>query len=322
MPFATPVLLLLLALTPGKTWFAPDQPLKVNIDQKQPVTLVLTDFVGRTVDPLASAEPATHVQPGAQVDLKNVFPPLNVGCYLLYAVPEGKAFPAFVGTPLVISVRGDKRPGAPTEPVIFKITPLQYIQVDSDAGAMSLAMYYDTAPHTVEVFLNLAAGGYFDGLVFHRIVPDFVIQAGDPLGRDAARAGTGGPGFQIDAEFSDRPHLPGVLSMARQGDPIERQGAMPRSDAANSAGSQFFICLDYAKTKQLDGRYTAFGRVIDGMDAVKKIGQSKIADPANGRPATLTTIKSMKVVDVTPENNPYAKLFSTEAGSATTQPIE
>src|SRR5262249_28083892 len=102
----------------------------------------------------------------------------------------------------------------------------------------------------------------------------------------------------------------GVMSMARQIDPIEKQGAMPRAEAANSAGSQFFICLDYENTKQLDRRYTAFGRVVDGLDAVHAIGNAPVGSPTGDAPQTPVTIKSIKVYPVTADKNPYGEMMS------------
>jgi len=177
----------------------------------------------------------------------------------------------------------------------------------TDAGEMTMAFYYDFAPNTIGNWLRLAEEGYFDGQVFHRIIPGFVLQAGDPLSTDPARAGTGGPGFMIDAEFNDRPHQKGVLSMARQGDPLERQGMLPRPEAANSASSQFFICLDYERTKALDGKYTVFGRVINGNDVIDKLAASPTGEA--DRPTKPPVIEKVSVKTVTPGNNPYDKLF-------------
>lgn len=312
------ILALSTTLTPAKTWFAPDRPALVHVKTETPATLVMTDFVGRSIDPQGDAKIAAE----KDVDLRALFPAMQVGTYLLYEVPEGKIYPEFVGTPLVVSIRGDKRPGAPQGPMVVKIEPLKYVVMDTEAGPLTMAFYYDVAPNTVTSFLGLIEGGYFDDTVFHRVVPGFVIQGGDPLGRIPDRAGGGNPGFNVSAEFNDRPHIPGVLSMARQGDPIEQQGAMPRSDAANSAGSQFFICLDYKRTQQLDGRYTAFGRVTDGMDAVNKIGSAKVADPQTGRPETPQVVKSAKIYDVEPGKNPYARLFATENSAPATRPAQ
>ena len=124
-------------------------------------------------------------------------------------------------------------------------------------SAMSFELYPDVAPKSVANFVKLAESGFYDGLTFHRIVPGFVIQGGDPLGN-----GTGGPGWHIPGEFAangfknDLQYVRGVLSWARAQDP-------------NSAGSQFFIMVDDAP--YLDGNYAAFGRLTDGLDVVDQI---------------------------------------------------
>jgi peptidyl-prolyl cis-trans isomerase B (cyclophilin B) len=118
-------------------------------------------------------------------------------------------------------------------------------------GTIHLELYPEVAPQHVASFLDLMAKGFYNGLTFHRVVEDFVVQGGCPLG-----TGTGGPGYRVKAEFSDRPHLTGTLSMARSADP-------------DSGGSQFYICLE--PQPGLDGKYTVFGQVTDGMDLVAKI---------------------------------------------------
>ena len=118
-------------------------------------------------------------------------------------------------------------------------------------GTITLDLYSDVAPNTVANFEKLANSGFYNGLVFHRVVPGFVIQGGDPNGD-----GTGGPGYKIKAEFSERKHLTGTLAMARAADP-------------NSAGSQFYICLE--PQPGLDRQYTVFGQVTAGMDLVKNV---------------------------------------------------
>ena len=243
------------------------------------------------------------VQPKQSSDLRTLYPAMKVGTYLLYAVEPGGEPADFVGTPYVIGVRGDARPGVPVQPMVIKVEPLRYAVIETEHGNMTAAFYYEAAPNTVDNFVTLAEGGFFDGLSFHRIVPGFVIQGGDP-----ANDTTGGPGYAIDAEFNDRPHLAGVLSMAREGDPIERQGAMPRSEAANSAGSQFFIALDYKTTRRLDGRYTVFGRVTEGMDVLERIGSAEIANPATGQPRQPQLIRRVHVENVTADQNPYVRL--------------
>ncbi|MGH7213612.1 MAG: peptidylprolyl isomerase [Tepidisphaeraceae bacterium] len=301
MHAASSIVVFFSILFPTKAWFSPNHPLTVDIRPQGDVTLVLTDFAGKAIESQAGA---AEISGEKTVDLKQVFPPSTApGTYVLYAVPKGKQLPEFVGTPLVVSVREDKRRGAPTGTMVTKVEPLRYAVINTEHGPLTCVFYYDVAPHTSDNFLTLAEGGYFDGLTFHRIVPGFVIQGGDPRGD-----GTGGPGYQIDAEFSDRQHLEGVLSMARGGDPNEMSGMMPRPEFANSAGSQFFVCLDYANTQQLDRKYTAFGKVVDGMDAVKKIAATPIADPRNGKPQTPQVIKSVEVKAVTARENPYTKL--------------
>ena len=130
-------------------------------------------------------------------------------------------------------------------------------------GDIEVELYSDSAPKTVENFKALTKKGFYDGLIFHRIVPGFVIQGGDPYTRDTTnrrRWGTGGPGWNIKAEFNKNTHARGVLSMARSQDP-------------DSAGSQFFIVLK--DSNFLDGQYTIFGKVKSGMDAVDKIATLK-----------------------------------------------
>jgi cyclophilin family peptidyl-prolyl cis-trans isomerase len=130
-------------------------------------------------------------------------------------------------------------------------------------GDIEVELYSDSAPKTVENFKALTKKGFYDGLIFHRIVPGFVIQGGDPYTRDTTnrrRWGTGGPGWNIKAEFNKNTHARGVLSMARSQDP-------------DSAGSQFFIVLK--DSNFLDGQYTIFGKVKSGMDAVDKIASLK-----------------------------------------------
>jgi peptidyl-prolyl cis-trans isomerase B (cyclophilin B) len=131
--------------------------------------------------------------------------------------------------------------------------------IETKYGKMVAEFYSKDAPNTVANFQKLAAQGFYDGTAFHRIVKGFMIQGGDPLSKtpDNPDVGTGGPGYQIKAEFNTNQHVLGVLSMARSQDP-------------DSAGSQFFICLGDARF--LDGQYTAFGKLIAGVDVLKKIG--------------------------------------------------
>src|SRR3989442_3248065 len=129
--------------------------------------------------------------------------------------------------------------------------------IKTAAGEMVVEFWPDLAPQTVENFKKLARQGFYDGTAFHRIVKGFMIQGGDPLTKDAkleSRWGTGGPGYQIKAEFNNQSHVRGVISMARSQHP-------------DSAGSQFFICLRDARF--LDRQYTAFGQLIRGDEVLR-----------------------------------------------------
>lgn len=130
--------------------------------------------------------------------------------------------------------------------------------IETRLGRIVLEFYPEAAPNHVENFQKLAKEGFYDGCTFHRVIPGFVIQGGDPNSKDDDRSndGSGGPGYTIRAEFNDHKHLRGTLSMARGPDP-------------NSAGSQFFICI--APLPSLDHNYTVFGTVIQGMDVVDQI---------------------------------------------------
>jgi len=307
----TTALLLFSVLVPSKGWFAPDQPWNVTV--KPPaggaVRLVLTDFTGTAVDAEASQD--RDLDRETVVDVKRVFPSMDAaGTYILYAVAKGQVgVKTFEGTPLVVTVRDDRRRGAPGGTMVVKIEPLQYAIVSTDAGDMTVAFYYANAPHTIANFISLAREGFYNGLTFHRIEPDFLIQGGDPRGD-----GTGGPGYNIDAEFSDVKHKKGVLSMGRNVDPNESPNNPPRPEYANSAGSQFFICLDYTNTAQLDGVYTAFGRVVgvEGLKVLDALAATPVADKKTGKPAKPPVIKKIEVFPVKSRENPYPLLLQPE----------
>lgn len=154
-------------------------------------------------------------------------------------------------------------------------------KIQTKHGDIEIEFFADVAPKHVENFKKLASSGFYDGSLFHRIVPGFVIQGGDPLTKNASnkgRWGTGGPGWNVKAEFNKKPHTRGVLSMARSMDP-------------NSAGSQFFIVLK--DSNFLDGQYTVFGKVKSGMDVVDKIAALK--RDANDAPTDPEEAKMIKV---------------------------
>jgi cyclophilin family peptidyl-prolyl cis-trans isomerase len=130
------------------------------------------------------------------------------------------------------------------------MAPVAVIVMDK-GGEIRIELFPEDAPKTVESFVALAKKGFYDGLTFHRVVPGFVAQGGDPRGD-----GTGGPGYTLKAEFNRRKHLRGTVAMARSQHP-------------DSAGSQFYIC--FAPQPQLDGQYTIFGQVVQGMDVVDRL---------------------------------------------------
>ena len=293
--------LMLAGLVPTRGWFAPEQPLTIQVKAEGEQALVLTDFGGRALESKGSA----IVSGEKTVDLRDLYVQLGTpGTYVLYLAKKEGDPTGFTGTPLVIGVREDRRRGAPTGPLTVRVEPLRYAVMETAHGPVTLAFYYDVAPNTVATFQSLASEGFYDGLTFHRIVPGFIVQGGDPRGD-----GNGGPGFMVDAEFSQRPHEPGTLSMARNTDPGEGPGVMPRPEFANSAGSQFFISLDYQNTKQLDGKYTVFGRVADGMEAVKKIAQAAPAEDKSERPKEPQVIRKIEVRPVVPGENPYEQVL-------------
>jgi peptidyl-prolyl cis-trans isomerase B (cyclophilin B) len=159
--------------------------------------------------------------------------------------------------------------------------------IKTSEGEMVAEFWPEVAPNTVENFKKLARSGFYDGTAFHRIVKGFMIQGGDPLTKDPAkesRYGTGDPGYKIKAEFNDRSHERGVLSMARSSDP-------------DSAGSQFFICL--ATVSRLDHQYTTFGKIIKGDDVLGKISDTEVTASDSGersKPTKRVTVESIKIV--------------------------
>ena len=158
--------------------------------------------------------------------------------------------------------------------------------INTTEGEMVLEFWPDVAPGHVENFKKLARQGFYDGTCFHRVIKGFMIQGGDPLTKDDAKQsqwGTGGPGYQIKAEFNAKPHVRGVLSMARSTNP-------------DSAGSQFFIC--HGNAGFLDRQYTAFGKLIKGDDVLEKIATAP-THPGD-RPVKKVSLTSVKIVPADP----------------------
>ena len=139
-----------------------------------------------------------------------------------------------------------------------------HIKITTKYGDMVLELYPDSAPNTVANFKALVGKGFYDGLTFHRVIPGFMAQGGDPEG-----TGMGGPGYQVKAEFNDRHHVRGTLAMARSQDP-------------DSAGSQFYIC--YAPQPHLDGQYTIFGQLTEGFEVLDQIKQGDVMEKVSVLP--------------------------------------
>jgi cyclophilin family peptidyl-prolyl cis-trans isomerase len=169
---------------------------------------------------------------------------------------------------LIPSVVWAQEAGNPSVPPAPPGSPVIVIQ--TTYGPVTIETFPDAAPKTVARITELIRQGFYDGLTFHRVVPGFVVQGGDPTG-----TGRGGSGQKIPAEFNDHKHVPGTVAMARTDDP-------------NSADSQFYISL--ARSPHLDGKYTVFGQVIDGMDAVRRIRVGdkmlRVTVQEGARPAT------------------------------------
>jgi peptidyl-prolyl cis-trans isomerase B (cyclophilin B) len=146
-------------------------------------------------------------------------------------------------------------------------------RMETTEGPIVIELYPKQAPHHVNSFVFLAKEGFYNGVIFHRVIPGFMIQGGDPTG-----TGTGGPGYNLKAEFNETKHTRGVLSAAR-------------SQSPDSAGSQFFLM--HGDSPHLDGQYTAYGKAVEGLDVIDKIVNAPTG--ANDRPRNPASIKGIKI---------------------------
>jgi peptidyl-prolyl cis-trans isomerase B (cyclophilin B) len=163
-------------------------------------------------------------------------------------------------------------------------TPSEQAVIKTSYGEMTIAFWPDVAPKTVENFKKLARSGFYDGTAFHRVIKGFMIQGGCPNTKAGERGapGTGGPGYQIKAEFNAKAHVRGVISMARSTNP-------------DSAGSQFFIC--HGDARFLDRQYTAFGELVAGEDVLEKIANAPTGGGGEkSTPVERLGIESIKIV--------------------------
>lgn len=170
-------------------------------------------------------------------------------------------------------------------PVVTHMELAEYAVITTDKGVIKAKFSYEAAPHTIDNFISLARQDFYDGSAFHRIISGFMIQGGDALA-NTPEAGMGGPGYDIMHEFSEKKHERGTLSMARSSSP-------------DSAGSQFFIM--HGKTESLDGKYSAFGDVFDGMNVVDALAKTPVSDGNGTVSGPKPKIESIRILPATAE---------------------
>lgn len=214
------------------------------------VVLAIGFLVGRPNTPQTAADATPAPAPvDAAAAITDIVP----------AAPEAEAMPDAAG-----GSGSGKYPDGPVDQQLDPATTAYFATIETKYGPIVVELWPDAAPQHINSFVFLAREGYFDGLLWHRVVPDFVVQGGDPTGK-----GSGGPGYTIPGEFNTDnpiPHRAGSLAMARTDDP-------------DSAGSQFYIVTaDGPSATNLDGQYTNFGHVISGMGAVLSITQGDTMD--------------------------------------------
>jgi len=285
-------------LAPERTYYGTNRPFPIVVTSpgtENPLSIKLMDPAN------AVLETKEAVAPG-KVDLSSLFPSLwetQGQRGVLYAqlfegdTPVGPAVviqpmlaPAYASMPDRRAGRPDGKPEWAPSAGIFS-GYRAYIDKDilmaTSEGDITFRMRPDEAPNTVWNFLSLGDGGFYTDIAFHRVMPQFVIQAGDPRGE-----GTGGPGYFLDLEDSKLLHDFGVLSMARSSDP-------------NSNGSQVFICLSRERTQGLDTRYTGFGQAITGADVIMKIANTPLTSERRSEtPVNPPLIHTATLVDAAP----------------------
>lgn len=290
-------------LSPQRLYYGVDRP--VPIDVNMPAGTEGDARIDLLEPETANVLASTAVVAGT-ADLASLFDLWNKDSHsLAYAqlvVGEKKIGPALVVQPLLNpSIAVIENPNDPRAAPVFPRTPQTFsgfrIYVDkhvvmhTSMGDIKVRMRPDQAPNTCWNFMHLVEGGFYNEILFHRVLGDFVIQAGDPTGM-----GSGGPGYNFDLEDSKLPHDFGVLSTARSGDP-------------NSNGSQIFICLTRERTAALDGRYTSYGQTVSGFETIRQIGTV----PLRGdRPVDPPVWHSAALVDAPP----YGEGFTTATPAA------
>jgi peptidyl-prolyl cis-trans isomerase B (cyclophilin B) len=310
-------------LTPVRTLCRPDAPIELEVRAPAthgPLVLHVLDRAGTSLDELAVTPGMVDLSPLVTVleradrarwlQLRESGQPVGAPVWFvpLRAAPPVRtvrSIRASTQQPYLRVVGWGDRAYDPTDaetaaamptwtapdPIVtsgFRLEPAVDVILHTDAGPLRVALVPDAAPATVENFLRLAREGFFDGTIFHRVVPldrdgrPFVVQGGDPTG-----TGDGGPGWNLALEPSDLPHDRGVLGMARGDDP-------------HSAGSQFYVSLSREGTARLDGQYCTFAVLADGWDTLDAIAAGTIGDATTGRPAVPVRIERVEIVPAPP----------------------
>ena len=277
-------------LTPDKTYYGINRPMAMSVaipDGMDAEGATVALLAANTAQVLDTADVAA-----GRVDLAALFPELwtrteRPVVYAQLMVGDQKVGPAVVLAAMLNPRLALADPsGIRWRPMGDTYAGLrayvdQDIMIETSAGNIRVRMRPDQAPNTCAEIMTLVEGGFYEDIIFHRIIPDFVIQVGDPTG-----TGTGGPGTYFDLEQSALPHDFGVLSMARTGEP-------------NSNGSQLFLCLTRQRTAPLDGQYTAFGEAIEGAEAIRAIAAVP-TDPADRPTGQPPRIIRASLVDAAP----------------------
>ncbi|MEM7623058.1 MAG: peptidylprolyl isomerase [Planctomycetota bacterium] len=282
-------------LTADRTYYGADRPIPVTAQAPAGVSgaVEIKLYASLTGEPIATA--AADL---GRLDLASLLPSLwqDESAEIRWAqlFVGGSA----LGSPLVIQpmvspdravLKPDRRSVSfesdrvPNRPTVFSgivAYESQNVMIETSEGPIEVRMRPDAAPNTVRNFLDLVEGGFYTDIIFHRIIPEFVVQVGDPTG-----TGRGGPGAYVDLEKSTLPHDFGVMSMARSQDP-------------DSGGSQIFICLSRARTRALDGGYTAFAEMVAGADVLTKIAGADIGP--GDRPTDPPVMRSARLVPAPP----------------------
>jgi cyclophilin family peptidyl-prolyl cis-trans isomerase len=271
------------AISPSQLYYAPARPVAVTVEGADQLVWM---------DPTGRVRHRTDVDEGV-VALDEALPGLWRTSRVTYVQPTLDGEPtgsALVLQPLLTPSRATMDTTTMTVEVEggsdtvmgLRVYTEKLVRLGTDRGDIVFRMRPDQAPNTVFNFLHLVEGGFYDGITFHRVVPDFIIQGGDPLG-----SSRGGPGYWIDYEQSRLPHDFGVISMGRQ------------LNDADTAGSQFFISLGRERTENLDQLFTSFGEMYEGADVIRAIAELEL-EAGTERPLQVPVIEDAELIPAPP----------------------